>query len=47
MTATQFVFQHPYCDMVCNRLADFDYRKYVQWFGLYFPSQVMKKPEGM
>ena len=23
-TATQFVFPHPYYDMVCNRLADFD-----------------------
>ena len=26
-TATQFVFPHPYFDMVCNRLADFDYRE--------------------
>ena len=24
MTSTQFVFPHPYYDMVCNRLADFD-----------------------
>ena len=26
MIATQFVFPHPYFDMVCNRLTDFDYR---------------------
>ena len=26
-TQTQFVFPHPYFDMVCNHLANFDYRE--------------------
>lgn len=26
-TATQFIPPHPYYDMACNRLADFDYRE--------------------
>ena len=33
-TAIQFVFPHPYFDMLCNRLTDFDYRKHVQGFGV-------------